>query len=76
MRIQFWMSDMASGNPNWISGDVTKDTQGLDQKQRIFSAKNTIFSLFSNQKHHFFARLRRAFDLRADESDFDVSAGA
>ena len=50
MRIQFWMSDMASGNPNWISGHVTKDIQGMDQKQRIFRSKYVIFHHFSIRK--------------------------
>ena len=34
MRIQFLMSDMASGNQNLISGSVTKDIQEMDQKHR------------------------------------------
>ena len=51
MRIQFWMSDISSGNPNWISGHVTKDIQGMDQKQRIFSIKIRDFSSFFDQKN-------------------------
>ena len=39
MRIQFLMADMASGNQNLISRHVTKDIQGMDQKQRIFRSK-------------------------------------
>ena len=31
VRIQFLMSDMASGNQNLISGHVTKDIQGMHQ---------------------------------------------
>ena len=46
MRIQFWMSDMASGNQNLISGSVTKDIQEMDQKHRIFSMKIRDFRLF------------------------------
>ena len=51
MRIEFWMSDMASGNPNWISGHVTEDTQGMDQKRRIFSIKIRDFPSFFDQKN-------------------------
>ena len=51
MRIQFLMSDMASGNQNLISGHVTKDIQGMDQKQRIFSIKIGDFSSFFDQKN-------------------------
>ena len=51
MRIQFLMSDMASGNQNLISGHVTKDIQGMDQKQRIFSIKIRDFSSFFDQKN-------------------------
>ena len=51
MRIQFWMSDMASGNPNWISGHVTKDTQRIDQNNVFFRSKyvknRVIFVCFS-----------------------------
>ena len=73
MRIQFWMSDMASGNPNWISGDVTKDTQGLDQKQRIFSIKIRDFSSFFDHQKSTRRYVNSIFDVRYGErkSKFD-----
>ena len=46
MRIQFLMSDMASGNQNLIFGSVTKDIQAMDQKHRIFSMKIRDFRCF------------------------------
>ena len=41
---------MASGNQNLISGHVTKDIQGMDQKQRIFSIKISDFHHFRSEK--------------------------
>ena len=64
MRIQFWMSDMASGNPNWISGHVTKDTQGMDQKQRIFSIKIRDFSSFFDHQKSTRRYVNSIFDVR------------
>ena len=51
MRIQFWMSDMASGNPNWISGHVTKDIQEWIKTIVFFRSKYVIFHHFSISKN-------------------------
>ena len=64
MRIQFLMSDMASGNQNLISGHVTKDTQGLDQKQRIFSIKIRDFSSFFDHQKSTRRYVNSIFDVR------------
>ena len=67
MRIQFLMSDMASANQNLISGHVTKDIQGMDQKQRIFSIKIGDFSSFFDHQKSTRRYANSIFDVRYGE---------